>query len=548
MSWIDYDPLNPQPATPRKGSSHRLPPDPPATLRAPDSDRSWTTPGALPASCSAVPTLHSEMLPAALWDWAKDVAERICVPIDYTAAQVVWSAGAAIMRRLGICPKREDDWLEVPNLWAVTVAPPGSLKSPSRSEATRPLRKVAADLREEFQRESAHRESVKAIAKAKLDAAKDEAKKAAKGKGDLERARLAIERAQADVEMAEVHEPRLLTSDTTTEKLGELLLRNPHGIAIDRDEIAGWIYTFDKQGREGDREFYLEGWNGTGSFDVDRISRGSLHIPAACVAVSGTIQPSKLAAQFCRVLSGGSGGDGLFQRFQLLIYPDDLGEWVDIDRKPDMEAFDGLYAALTRLVGLDGGRASEETVNDVPVLRFSSDAQKLFTRWRDGLERRIRRGDLRSCPAFEGHIAKYRGLMPALALIFHAVEWASNSEAELPIPHISLRAAQMAASWCDYLEQHARKVYAQEVNPGPVAAQHLAGRIERGQLLDGMTVRDAQQHEWSGLKKSGDILAGLEVLAAIGWVRVERVNGGPRGGRPSKVIRVNPRLGGSSNG
>ncbi len=65
--------------------------------------------------------------------------------------------------------------------------------------------------------------------------------------------------------------------DTTVEKLGELLNQNPRGLLLMRDELSGLLRTLDKPGREGDREFFLEGWNGTGSYTYDRISRGTTH-------------------------------------------------------------------------------------------------------------------------------------------------------------------------------------------------------------------------------------------------------------------------------
>ena len=41
------------------------------------------------------------------------------------------------------------------------------------------------------------------------------------------------------------------------------------------------------EGLEGARTFYLEGWNGLGSYRVDRISRGSLVIPRLSLFVLG---------------------------------------------------------------------------------------------------------------------------------------------------------------------------------------------------------------------------------------------------------------------
>jgi hypothetical protein len=89
---------------------------------------------------------------------------------------------------------------------------------------------------------------------------------------------------------------RYKTEDATVEKISKILLENPRGILVHRDELSGWLRNLDKQGREGDRSFYLESWNGTGSFDVDRIGRGSLHIPALCLSILGSIQPGPLSS------------------------------------------------------------------------------------------------------------------------------------------------------------------------------------------------------------------------------------------------------------
>src|SRR5690606_21503852 len=86
---------------------------------------------------------------------------------------------------------------------------------------------------------------------------------------------------------------RYKTNDATIEKLSNILLDNPNGIMIIRDELAGWLSSLQKFGREGDREFYLESWNGYGSYTVDRVGRGTIHIPSLCLSIFGGIQPSK---------------------------------------------------------------------------------------------------------------------------------------------------------------------------------------------------------------------------------------------------------------
>lgn len=50
-------------------------------------------------------------------------------------------------------------------------------------------------------------------------------------------------------------------------------------------------------------------------------------------------------------------------------------------------------------------------------LRFDPAGLGLFKDWRQDLETKLRSGDLH--PALESHFAKYRKLVPALALILH---------------------------------------------------------------------------------------------------------------------------------
>ena len=104
---------------------------------------------------------------------------------------------------------------------------------------------------------------------------------------------------------------------------------------------------------------------------------------------------------------------------------------------------------------------------------------------------------------------------------------------------VPLEAARLAAAWCEFLEQHARKVYADELYPGVEAAHSLAAKIAQGVVTDGQSVRDVYSHHWSGLATSSQVSGALETLIAIGWVRVEMVN---TGGRPTELLRLHPEL------
>jgi hypothetical protein len=355
-----------------------------------------------------------------------------------------------------------------------------------------------------------------------------------------------------------------MTQDATVEKLGELLRDNPRGLLVSRDELAGWLRIMDKSGREGDREFYLEAWNGTGSYTFDRIGRGTVHIEAVTVSICGGIQPGKLSAYMQEAIDGNGGADGLLQRLQLLVWPDGLGEWIPPERWPETAAKNlafGIFAYLDTLEVQTIGAECE--AGSIPYLRFSPEAQALFDAWRNELENRLRSQELAPTPAFESHLSKYRSLMPSLALLFHLVNISApvadaNGDQDpaepsfgtfgIPIPShptekslagVSLEAAQLAAAWCDFLEAHARKVYAAELYPGVDSAQALAEKIKAGQVADGLPVREIYRHHWSGLTSAASVSKALEVLSDAGWVRVESVD---TGGRPTDVLRLHPEL------
>lgn len=130
-----------------------------------------------------------------------------------------------------------------------------------------------------------------------------------------------------------------MVNDATIEKLGELLNANPRGLIQYRDELAGWLASMDREGREGDRAFWLECWNGKGGFTVDRIGRGTVRIEACAVSLLGGVQPGKLADYLRAAMRGGAGNDGLMQRLQMAVYPDTLASWRYVDKpiNPDAE-------------------------------------------------------------------------------------------------------------------------------------------------------------------------------------------------------------------
>ena len=283
-------------------------------------------------------------------------------------------------------------------------------------------------------------------------------------------------------------EKRYLVNDATVEKLGELLNHHPNGLLLFRDELSGFLHTMDRPGHENDRAFSCEAWNGTGAYTYDRIGRGTLHIRAACVSVLGGIQPVPLE-RYLREVFGGRGDDGLIQRFQLAVWPDVAGRWRNVDRWPDAAARARALEVFQRLNRLDPAAvgAEELTPDELPFLRFDAEAQALFDGWRADLEQTLRAGE--DHPVLLSHLAKYRSLMPSLALVVHLIDTV-DAGGRGPV---SRAATDTAVAWCEYLEAHARRLYATVTDAVRVAAALLATRITRGRLASPVTAREVSR-------------------------------------------------------
>ncbi len=497
----------------------------------------WPEPEEIPSDLPAVPAMPEEMMPITFRGWLCDIAERMQCPLDFPAIGAVVAAASLIGRQLAIRPKRQDDWEIVPNLWGGIVGRPGIMKTPALAEAMKPLLRLEHDALEKHELQRQDHEKQALIAKAE----KQEIEKRI-------RDAIAAGKATGDFTLPKADElilRRYIVNDSTVEKLGELLNQNPNGLLLFRDELTGWLRTLDREGHENDRAFFLEAWNGNGSYTSDRIGRGTVHIKAACVSVLGGIQPGPLNDYLQSTLNGGSGADGLFQRFQLLVYPDDPGPWENVDRWPDTGAKRRAFEVFEKLNGDSLGSFvstvkeesnAENNPDRVPFLRFSEDAQELFNEWRQELEKKIRAGD--DHPAIEAHLSKYRSLMPSLALVFHVISTTGETGA---IP-VSRAATAMAAAWCDYLEAHARRIYHGLVQRDISTANLLAKRLQRKQLEKPFSLRDVYRKGWTGLTDPETVERGLSVLEDLAWIRKSTSESGVNGGRPTAEYRISPRV------
>jgi hypothetical protein len=479
----------------------------------------WPKPEPLGGELPPVQPCDIALLPDSLRPLVEDTAERTQVSVDYTAVVAVLCLAGVTNRHATIQPKAENtSWVVVPNLWGGIIAPPGLLKSPVISAMTKPLAGIEARWRAEY--ESATIDYQQQQEEAELRrAAWREQFKAAQKSGKAAPAR-------HDESVVEPVCRRLITQDATAEKLHEIMHDNPAGVLLIRDELSGWLATLDKPGREGERGFFLSAWNGDTGYTMDRIGRGSIHVDACCVSMLGGIQPALLRSYLAEALQDGPLNDGLLQRFQVLVYPDTPQDWHYVDRAPRREAISNAQRMYERLAHLDAAQPLR--------FRFDDIAQELFVAWLTELEGKLRGGGLH--PALVSHLAKYRSLMPSLVLLFGLAE---DSAGMIPLQH-----ARQAAAWCEYLESHARRIYAMILTPERQAAAELGRRLAEGwkRSEEIFSVRDVYQNDWRGLATPDAVRRALVILEDASWARLLPLESKTVGGRRSELYAINPRV------
>ena len=495
-----------------------------------DTETGWPEPSPLPNDLPPVMPFDPELLPQALRAWVTDISHRMQCPPDFSAVGAIVAISSLIGARAVVAPKERDDWLVVPNLWGLIVGRPGVMKSPALAEVLKPLNRL-----ESQERKNAEVALTDWKLDCKLTEIKAKANEASAKKlvaKDSSAARALLEGLE---ELPKPNQRRYIVTDSTVESLQDMLTTHPWGLMVYRDELHGLLASMDKQGQEQARGFYLQGYDGNQGYTVDRILRGAdHHTERVCLAMLGSIQPGKIQSYVRSAVAGGTGDDGLLQRFGLSVWPDVSFEWVKVDQWPDTVSKQSAWSIFERL---------NKLVDEQQVWRFSPQAQDMYWQWAEPFEREIRSDQLH--PALISHLSKYRKLVPALALIFAMVDTPESGnlihEGEL------LR----ALAWAEYLRTHAERMYAAAIIPETLGAKTLLTKIKSCKLLDSdgilmesFTPRLVATKHWMGLADPESVRKASDLLVDYGYLIRETLQSVDvlRRGRPSERYFIHPKL------
>lgn len=451
-----------------------------------------------------------DALPEPLRGFVAAGAKAIGCDPSYLALPLLAATAAAIGNTRRIQLKR--GWTAPAIVWAAVVGESGTAKTPAFKLAMRPIRERQrkalqrhAEAMREYEAELAHYE--KALAAWKRD------------KNTCDEPPEKPEPPQAE---------RCIVSDTTVEALAPLLLANPRGLLLARDELAGWIGSFDRYagGKGGaDAAHWLSMHNGE-SIIVDRktgIPR-TIFVPQAAVCVCGGIQPAILH----RALGIEHRESGLAARLLLTCPPRIAKRWTEADIDPAAEAEIGRL--MDRLYELEP-TASDEGEPRPVVVALTPDAK---TAWKahyndHAQEQADLAGELSAA------WSKLEEYAARLALVVHFARWAADDPTLAGADVVDAGSMAAGIALTTWFKGEARRVYALlSESDEDRDRRRLVEWIERKGGL--VTAREVQMG-CRRLREPGAAEAVLEQLAKAGWGHWEPTPPGRRG-QPTRHFRL----------
>ncbi|CAK00912.1 conserved hypothetical protein [Bartonella tribocorum CIP 105476] len=463
-------------------------------------------------------------LPTPLMNYVYDVADSQQAPMDFIAISALCALAAVIGNGVRVAPKQHANWKIVPNLWGVIVGEPSTMKTGTMDAALEPLYEFQDEWHQEWVKKKKQQETKEILSELDKREKKKQAYKALKDQDEEQALALlsqALEHKESEEDDSSIKR-RLIVNDVTVEKLGELLKENPRGLLLVRDELAGFLANLERKEYQSDRSFYLTAFNGNKSYTYDRIGRGTIFIPNATVSIIGGIQPARIIP-IIQDMHRGINDDGLMQRFQMLIFPDERQEQLWIDRPPNQKAWESYQGFFRSLYDKPLGSPK------YPItIRFSAEAQEMFREWWEDFQKRIKNGHFSS--SLKAHLLKMNQTIPTLALIF---ELADGGRFE-----INRDALERALRWEKYLLSHVKRLYAAADSLATEGAKLIVERCDC--LPDVFTTRDIYKRDWKCFKDNGAVKQALELLCRCNYIREISEDKSSQGGRPTIRYEWNP--------
>jgi hypothetical protein len=325
---------------------------------------------------------------------------------------------------------------------------------------------------------------------------------------------------------------RLLVSDSTIEAIAERLNDNPRGLLVNRDELSGWLGSFDqyRSGKGSDASHWLSCYNANVLL-IDRktTARKTIYVPRAGVSITGGIQPSILG----RMLGKTHFENGLAARFALGMPPKRNKRWTDAEIGDDAcEALDFTYDSLLRLE-FEHDRDGKSFPRDLPL---SADGKEAYIEFFNAHGREQAELDSELAALW----AKLEETALRIALIVHLVRCSFDDPTLASQDAVDGQSIQTGIVIAQWFGQEGRRIY--DVLTESDEQRDNRQLIERIQRLGGeASVREICRgsQRWS----TSEVVEGRLNILAQGAAGSWRTLPPPKtGGHATRVFELTPEL------
>jgi hypothetical protein len=450
-------------------------------------------------------------LPSPVDGFVSDAARAIGCDPSYVALPLLAGLAAAIgnTRRIRL----KHSWCEPAIVWGAIVGDSGTLKSPALEMALRPIRR---------RQQAAMQEHAKAIELYEVQRMQHD-----KELAEWKRSKTG---GQPPMKPEEPQADRCWCNDITIEALAVVLQQNPRGLLLKRDELAGWLGSFDRyaQGKGSDAAMWLEMFGGR-SIMVERKGgqAKTFYVPRAAVSVTGGIQPETLH----RALGVEYRENGLAARLLLACPSRQVKRWTEDDISHEIESrMEDLFDRLYSLQLVEDAKGDAGPL-DLPLTPEAKDTWIAFYD-EHAREQEELTGDLAAA------WSKLEGYAARLGLIVHLVRWAAQDRTLDDPNMVDERSIEGGVRLSRWFGQEADRVYAiLRESEEDRDRRRLIEAIER--KGGAVTVRDLlRSTRMFASAEAGE--QALEELCQAGYGRWEDLPIGPTGGRPTRRFVLDP--------
>jgi DNA polymerase I-like protein with 3'-5' exonuclease and polymerase domains len=447
-----------------------------------------------------------EHLPGPVRTFVQTVSTAMRCDPTFVALPALAVCGGMIGSTRTIRLKRS--WHEPAMIWAVVVGESGTLKSPPYKRAVAPvLAMQAAHIKEHRAAAEKHRAELREYERQKKKARDDDP-------GD-------------PPVLAPC--PRVYSRDTTIEALGGLLVDNKRRFLIGRDELSGWLSSFNQYKAKGGSD--LANWlelHSLGTLCVDRKTGEpkTIFISDVGVSLCGGIQPDVLRL----ALTPQHFSAGIPARLLFAYPPRKPKEWTEDDID---EAVEAKYNALVKELAELEPHTDEDDVPYPVALGLTAEAKAEWVRFygRFATKQAETEGELAAA------FSKLEGYAARMALVHHVCQSVSAGSGALePVGVESVRAGIALAEWFTAEAERVYQMLGEEITDAET--RKLVEIVLRlAERNDGrVTVKQLQRSNQRRYRSAADAESALEGLVAQGlgrWLPGETTG---RGGRPSRFF------------